>query len=172
MQIGISFIQKLVLSVGLLSLAACQSSSQDGLKSAAMKAGFVTTTTAPKAFVVKSRPNTAYTYPDITPPPPDRPVAQRSPEDLKALEGRLDATRVKSDRFAKRALPHSSYGDVAKARRTVQAARARANRPIYVPKAGETPPQPTSYPVPEARRMNGKAMGVKRMTNPLAIPKE
>ncbi len=158
----------LFLLASLLFLAGCntQDASQaaPGARSLATKAGFVTDPGQPKDFVVKARPKTAYAYPEITPTPADPPVPQRSPAELKQLETRLDSSRKRSESYAKRPVPKSVYGGIAEARRAALGARARANKPIYVPGDGS---QPTSYPVPEARR-TGRA----RPTNPLAIPKE
>jgi hypothetical protein len=157
----------LVVIVALLSLCACtteqNSNAPVGTKSFATRAGFITTTRTPKDFVIKTRPNTDYAYPEVTPTPADRAIAKRSPDELKTLENQLDSARSKSASFAKRPVPKSPYGGIAEARRAALAARTRANRPIYNPNNK----QPTSYPVPESRR-TGRA----KMSNPLAIPKE
>ncbi len=129
----------------------------------AARAGFTTTVGEPKDFVVRSRLKSDYAYPEITPTPAERSLARRTPEEIKVLEGRLDASRNRSTALAKRPVPKSSYGGVAEARRAALAARARANKPIYAP--GN--PQPTSYPVPESRRSNRP-----KMSNPLAIPRD
>lgn len=162
-----------VLLMAVFGLCACntQQSSETsmgtnmGTKSFATRAGFTTTTKQPKDFVVKSRPQADYAYPEVTPTPADRAIARRSPEELKALEGQLDTARNRSANFAKRATPKSTYGGVAEARHAALAARTRANRPIYNP----ANPQPTSYPVPESRRTGGNRA---KMSSPLAIPKE
>ncbi len=129
----------------------------------ASRAGFTTTVGQPKDFVVRSRLKSDYTYPEVTPTPAERSLARRTPDEIKALEGRLDASRNRSAAQAKRPLPKSTYGGIAEARRAALAARARANKPIYTPGS----PQPTSYPVPESRRTSRP-----KMSNPLAIPRE
>jgi hypothetical protein len=165
----IQFWFKAVSVFSILSLCACNagqnSDASMGTKSLATRAGFITTTKQPKDFVVKTRPQSEYTYPEVTPTPADRAIARRSPEELKALEGQLDAARNRSANFAKRATPKSTYGGIAEARRAALGARTRANRPIYNP----ANPQPTSYPVPESRRAGGSRA---KMSSPLAIPKE
>ncbi len=152
----------------LLGLSACNTSDRTqgsmAERSLAARAGFITEVGQPKDFVVRSRPKADYAYPEVTPTPAERSLARRSPDDIKALEGRLDASRNRSASLARRPVPKSSYGGVAEARRAALGARTRANRPIYTPNS----PQPTSYPVPESRR-TGK---LKKMSNPLAIPKE
>jgi hypothetical protein len=162
----------IVLLMAVFGLCACntQQSSEASMgtksfasQSIATRAGFITTTKQPKDFVVKTRPQSDYAYPEVTPTPADRAIARRSPEELKALEGQLDTERNRSANFAKRATPKSTYGGIAEARRAALGARTRANRPIYNP----ANPQPTSYPVPESRR-TGRA----KMSSPLAIPKE
>jgi hypothetical protein len=165
-------VKSLVLVTTFLGLCACTQQSSDtpmGTKSLASRAGFITTTKQPKDFVVKTRPQSEYTYPEVTYTPVDRSIARRSPDELKALEGQLDTARNRSASFAKRPTPKSTYGGINEARRAALAARTRANRPIYNP----TNPQPTSYPVPEARRSESRRAGKRpKMSSPLAIPKE
>ncbi len=137
--------------------------SPTGARALANRAGFTTETGQPKDFVVKTRPTTTYEYPVVTPLPADRAVPNRSPAELQDLQSKLDQARNRSASFAKRPAPRSTFGNVQEARRAAIAARARANRPIYIPGGV----QPTSVPVPESRRSINR-----RPTNPLAIPRD
>ena len=151
-----------VLSAVLLMLT-CGCSTQTiensvTTRTVASKLGFTTEAGEPKDFVISSRPEQPADFVPIGPYPKDRKLARRKPDEVKAMQAGLDTDRDRSAKFAKRPVPKSSYGDVSEAIKSLNAARARANRPVGAPVE-----EPQTYPVPPARRRNA---------NPLAIPKD
>jgi hypothetical protein len=124
-------------------LSACTGAEGDNpTRSAAQAVGWATTVGQPKDFVLARRTNQPLDYVPVGRGGVERPVQPRSIASVRDLEKDLDATRDRSENFARRRLPRGAYGQplpsVAAPPRPARAARRDA-RP--------DPNAPDSYPV-------------------------
>jgi hypothetical protein len=125
----------------VLSLAACNGTEgEGGVRGAAMAVGFATTTPQPKDFVIARRSAQPLEYVPIGRGGIERPVQPRDVAGVRALERQLDATRDRSEAFARRPLPRGAYG---------QALPSVARPPK--PMRASAGPSPESVPVSAAR---------------------
>jgi hypothetical protein len=132
-------------SAMLLALAACNGVEGDGsARSAAVALGIATTVGQPKDFVLARRSGQPLEYVPVGRGGVERPVQPRTVEGVRQLERQLDATRDRSENFARRRLPRGAYGQSLPS----VAAPPRANRASG---ARPDPNAPESYPVSAAR---------------------
>jgi hypothetical protein len=134
-----------------LALAACTEAGSPA-RGVASAVGFATTVPQPKDFVVARRSSAALDYIPVGRGGIERPVQPRDASGVRALETDLDATRDRSEAFARRSLPRGAYGQalpsVAAPPRAARSASARPN-----------PNAPSTFPVnpDRARRMRDDA---------------
>ncbi|MGL4241490.1 MAG: hypothetical protein ACRCTI_10305 [Beijerinckiaceae bacterium] len=123
-----------------LTLAACNASDgENPLRGAATAAGFATTVPQPKDFVIARRSSQQLEYVPVGRGGIERPVQPRTVAGVRDLERDLDATRDRSEGFARRALPRGAYGrPLPSVARPPRAASANTS-------------SPDSYPVSPAR---------------------
>jgi hypothetical protein len=124
------------------ALAACTSTDGDGsLRGAAQSVGWATTVGQPKDFVLARRSNQPLDYVPVGRGGVERPVQPRTLDGVRQLERNLDATRDRSEGFARRRLPRGAYGQPLPS--VAAPPRRAAARP--------DPDAPDSYPVSPAR---------------------
>jgi hypothetical protein len=138
-----------------VALAACTEADSPA-RGVASAVGFATTAPQPKDFVIARRSSGQLDYVPVGRGGIDRPVQPRDIPGVRALEADLDATRDRSEAFARRGLPRGAYGQalpsVAAPPRPARAANVRPD-----------PSAPGSYPVSAGRarqlRDNARAAG-------------
>lgn len=139
-------------------LASCTAADQGNpVRGAATLAGFATTTPEPKDFVIARRSGAPLEYIPVGRGGIERPVQPRNVAGVRTLESELDATRDRSEAFARRNLPGGAYGQPLPS----VAAPPRPASAAGQPNAGA----PASYPVSAQRaremRDNARAAGQK-----------
>jgi hypothetical protein len=146
----------------MLAAAACTGAQEGGAgRGAAVALGLATTTPQPKDFVVARRSGAPLEYIPVGRGGIERPVQPRDVSGVRALEADLDATRDRSEAFARRQLPSGAYG---------QALPSVAAPPRAARAAGPGPSttgSPESFPVnpDRARRMREDARAVRAAPN-------
>jgi hypothetical protein len=134
-----------------LFLAAC-TGENSAARNVATSVGFATTVPPAKDFVVARRSSQPLQYIPVGRGGIERPVQPRDIAGVRALEAELDATRDRSEAFARRTLPSGAYNQplpsVAAPPRPARAANVRPD-----------PNAPESFPVnpDRARRMRDDA---------------
>jgi hypothetical protein len=143
-----------------LAAAACNPTAEGGVtRNAAQAVGWATTAGEPKDFVVARRGNAPLSYVPVGRGGIERPVQPRDVPGVRALESDLDATRDRSEAFARRQLPSGAYGQPLPS----VAAPPRAARGTGGQNLTPNPNAPASYPVSASRarqlRDNARAAG-------------
>lgn len=101
-----------LLPIAALALAGCASEPLDDrneLKRNAIAIGVAAPVGEPAEFVRASRPASAPDYIPVGVTPPARAESPRDAEAQRRLEGNLDAERRRSQAFARRPVPRSTY---------------------------------------------------------------
>jgi hypothetical protein len=130
-----------------LALAAAACTGADGQHSGretAVALGIATTVGQPKDFVLARRTGRPLEYVPVGRGGVERPIQPRDPAGVREFERSLDATRDRSEAFARRPLPAGAYGQpLPSVAAPPRARKASAARP--------DPNAPESYPVSPAR---------------------
>jgi hypothetical protein len=138
----------------VLSLAACNGAEgEGGVRGAALAVGFATTTPQPKDFVIARRSAQPLDYVPIGRGGIERPVQPRDVAGVRALERELDATRDRSEAFARRSLPSGAYG---------QALPSVARPPKPAPASTEASPESVPVSAARVREMRENARRVRQ----------
>jgi hypothetical protein len=145
-----------------LAAAACTEAGSPA-RNVAQAVGWATTAGEPKDFVVARRSSAPLSYVPVGRGGIERPVQPRDVPGVRALESELDATRDRSEAFARRPLPSGAYGQplpsVAAPPREARGTGGQNLRP--------DPNAPVSYPVSasRARQLRENARAVRENTS-------
>lgn len=135
-----------------VALSAC-TGAESPARGVATAVGFATTAPQPKDFVIARRSAQPLDYVPVGRGGIERPVQPRDISGVRSLEADLDATRDRSEAFARRTLPSGAYGQsLPSVAAPPRPARAAGN-------ARPDPNAPESFPVnpDRARRMREDA---------------